>query len=99
MHMAFQRSTSLVVLPMLSLIIGLIVNYFATKYHDWIICCFSYSDFGKDMDINHLKRTLTCKLCLTDIIGIIFVPCGHLGEYGTINMLQNTQPHEKIKSR
>ena len=38
------------------------------------------ADFGKDMDMNQLKSTLTCKICLTDIIGIIFVPCGHLGE-------------------
>ena len=42
---------------------------------------FSIVDFGKDMDMNQLKTTLTCKICLTDIIGIIFVPCGHLGEH------------------
>lgn len=57
-----------------------------------IFCCidkgsdYSYfpswcvSDFGRDMDMTQLKSTLTCKICLTDLISIIFVPCGHLGE-------------------
>ena len=69
--------------------IGLIHHKLFCHQITWLeISCFSYLDFGKDMDINQVKSTLTCKICLTDIIGIIFVPCGHLGEYGRINMLQ-----------
>ena len=48
------------------------------------------ADFGKDMDMNQLKSTLTCKICLTDIIGIIFVPCGHLGEWKSDSVSYST---------
>lgn len=30
--------------------------------------------------LNRIKSQLTCKVCLADIVGIISLPCSHLGE-------------------
>ena len=35
----------------------------------------------EDPNVSDVTGQLTCKVCLTKLVGIIFLPCGHLGKW------------------